>query len=145
MVRAGAVLAAVSACALLAACGEAIGRPIPASSPSPTAASTPPGAEGIDLTTVAGPTCPVQREGETCTRPISATVLVTRADGSTAATVHTSANGTAHVPLSPATYTLTAQPQPGVGILPRSPAPTTTTVPAGLFVSVQIIFDTGIR
>jgi hypothetical protein len=159
MGRFGAVLAAAFACALLAACGAPVASPIPGStpsaspspSPSPSASvsasasATPAGTEGIDITTLTGPTCPVQREGQTCTRPLAAIVVVTRADGSTAETVHTSANGTARVALPPGTYTLSGQLPPGGGPFPRPPAPTKATVRPGSFVSVQIIFDTGIR
>jgi hypothetical protein len=107
-------------------------------SPAATAATT-----GIDVHTIAGPTCPAQRDGQSCTTPISATVVITHQDGSSAAQVQTGADGTAHVPLPPGAYTVTGQ--SSGNRYPRAPAPQHATVTAGSFVSVELAYDTGIR
>jgi len=64
-------------------------------SPTPTPTPTPPASSGIRVTTVAGPTCPVQHAGEVCTAPISVQVMIERADGSVVASTHTSVAGVA--------------------------------------------------
>jgi hypothetical protein len=121
---------------LLCACGG--GGPATA---TPTSAAL---TSGIDAYTVEGPTCPVQRQGQTCTQAFAATVVVTRADGGAATRVSTSSDGLAHIPLPPGTYTVGGEATAHVG-LPRPEAAKAVTVPAGHFVSVQISFDTGIR
>ena len=98
---------------------------------------------GIDLLTMAGPTCPVQREGQLCERPISARVLVRTGSGAEVTTVQTGPDGKARVPLQPGTYRVEAL--PGGSVLPRPPLPTTVTVQAGAFASVRVDYDTGIR
>ena len=97
---------------------------------------------GIDVTTVSGPTCPVQREGESCTAPISATVVVTQG-GDRVATLRTASDGRGRIPLVPGTYTVSGEGP--TRPLPRPPAPQQVTVPGGRFVAVQVLFDTGIR
>jgi hypothetical protein len=131
---------ATSATAGVTASASAGGTP--SASASATASSTA-ATSGIDLRTMAGPTCPVQRQGDTCTAPVAATVVITHADGSSAAQVQTGADGTAHVPLAPGAYTLTGQ--PGHNGFPRPPAPQHAAVTDGSFVLVQMLFDTGIR
>jgi len=101
----------------------------------------PPLLSGIDVSTVAGPTCPVQRQGQTCTAPVSATVVVTQG-GATRATVTTSSDGRGHLPLPPGVYTVAAQTS---SRFPRAPAPRQVTVYPGQFIAVQLAFDTGIR
>jgi hypothetical protein len=98
---------------------------------------------GIDAYTVEGPTCPVQQQGQACTRPFAATVVVTRQDGSVAARTESASNGRAHIPLPPGTYSVGGQ--AGSRGLPRPEAAKSVTVPDGQFVAVQISFDTGIR
>jgi hypothetical protein len=114
---------------------------MPSAPASPSAAGSP--ASGADVVTIAGPTCPAQQQGQTCSRPIAATVVVSRADGSTVTTVHTGGDGTAHVPLAPGPYTFTGQPGPNG--FPRPLAPQQATVPPGSFIRVEVDFDTGIR
>jgi hypothetical protein len=121
----------------LAACGgTAIAQPEATPTPAPTS--------GIDLLTMAGPTCPVQQEGQLCERPISARVLVRDGGGTVVTTVQTGADGRARVPLPPGTYRVEAQSGGGAS-LPRAPLPTTVTVTAGAFASVRVDYDTGIR
>jgi Prealbumin-like fold domain len=117
---------------LLAACGGGGG-----SGGTPT-----PLLSGIDVYTVAGPTCPVQRAGQDCTAAIAARVVVSQG-ANTVATVQTSSNGRGHLPLRPGTYTVTGQAPPRG--LPRPSAPQQVTVPEAQFVAVQVLFDTGIR
>ena len=127
--------AAVVVAMTLAACGSGPGRTIP-----PTATS------GIDLVTMAGPTCPVQQQGQVCEKAISARVLVQTTAGATLTTVQTGADGTARVPLPPGTYTVAAQDGGGGDAsLPRPPLAETVTVKAGAFTKVQLTYDTGIR
>jgi hypothetical protein len=123
---------------LLVACGSTVG---PAASPSPSATAALD--SGIDAYTVSGPTCPVQREGQNCTAPISATVVVARDDGTHVAQVHTSSDGRGHIPLPPGTYTLVGT--TGGRPFPRAPAPQKVAVSPHQFVAVQLTFDTGIR
>jgi hypothetical protein len=124
----------VAATALLAACGAGAGH----GDGTPTPATS-----GIDLLTMAGPTCPVQRQGQVCEEAISARVLVQTSLGATVTTVQTGADGKARVPLQPGSYMLV--PQPGSHQLPRPPQPATVTVTAGQFASVRLDYDTGIR
>jgi hypothetical protein len=123
--------ATLAACAWLVACGS-----------SGPAVVTPPPNTGIDLLTVASPTCPVQRLGQLCERPISARVTVLRA-GATVTTVQTGDDGKARVPLQPGTYTL--QGQPASKAFPRAPAAVAVTVVTGAYAPVRLDYDTGIR
>ncbi len=124
------VLAAATAA--IAACGA-----------SRTGITPPPATSGINLSTMAGPTCPVQRQGQVCEKAISARVLVRTPQGVAVTTVQTGADGTAHVPLPPGTYQVAGQGS-GSG-LPRPPAAQNVMVPSGAFVSVRLDYDTGIR
>lgn len=121
--------ASLAAGLALAACGSGSVRPA-----SPTS--------GIDLLTMAGPTCPVQHQGATCERPISARVVIEDASGNAVTTVQTGSDGTAHVGLPPGSYQVAPQ---GSGTLPRPPAATTATVTSGAFVTVRLDYDTGMR
>jgi hypothetical protein len=98
---------------------------------------------GVDVDTVESPTCPVQQQGQTCSRPFAAAVVVTRGDGSVAARVTTSSNGRGHIPLAPGAYTVAGDQSSRA--LPRPPVPQQVTVPPDQFVAVQLSFDTGIR
>lgn len=119
---------------LLTACSKDGG---PGGTPTPS-----PLLSGIDVTTVAGPTCPVQREGQSCTAPISARVIVTRG-GDTVATLQTTGDGRGRIPLAPGTYTVSGE--ASTRPFPRPSAPQQVTVSDGRFVAVQFLFDTGIR
>ncbi|HXA30378.1 MAG TPA: carboxypeptidase-like regulatory domain-containing protein [Candidatus Angelobacter sp.] len=136
MLRAAAPLALAG---LLAVAGCGKGGPASATpTPAPTVLLS-----GVDVLTISGPTCPVQRQGDTCTAPIAAAVVVTRSDGSVAARATTSSNGRGHIPLPPGSYTVSGE--SGGHAFPRPPAPQPVTVPPDQFVAVQLSFDTGIR
>ena len=121
---------------LLAACGG----------PNSGGGSTPPPATGIHLTTMAGPTCPVQRAGAPpCVSPISAEVVVADGSGQQVADVTTDAAGHATVALAPGDYTVQAKGVQGATTFPRPPQPTTVHVAAGAYASLTLDYDTGIR
>jgi len=89
-----------------------------------------------------GPTCPVQRIGETCTRPYRATIVVRREPGNRwVASPRSSGDGSFSLSLIPGRYLLT--PQSG------RPFPTgiaqTVTVHRHRYTSVTITYDSGIR
>jgi len=131
MRRRAAALLLLLVCVAVVACGS-----------SGPAVVTPPPNTGIDLLTEAAPTCPVQRLGQPCVRPISARVTVLR--GKTmVTTVQTGEDGKARVPLPPGTYTLQGQ-ATGTGF-PRPPAAATVTVVSGAYAPVRVDYDTGIR
>jgi hypothetical protein len=111
----------------------------------PAASTTPsPATAGVDLLTMAGPTCPVQREGQTCVKPVSVLVQVlTSPGGKAVTTVQTGVDGKAHVPLPPGTYLVRGE--AGKGGLPRPPVGSTVTVQAGVFTPLTLNYDTGIR
>lgn len=98
--------------------------------------------QGIRGYVTLGPTCPVQRVGETCERPYAATMSLRRL-GSTAParTVRSGDDGRFRVALRVGRYRLT----------PRHSAPfphaepQTVIVRAGRFTRVTVAFDTGIR
>jgi hypothetical protein len=122
---------------LLLACGGG-------GSGAATSTATPqPLLSGVDVDTVESPTCPVQQQGQTCSKPFAAAVVVTRADGSVAARITTSSNGRGHIPLAPGAYTIGGEASSRG--LPRPPAAQQVTVPPDQFVAVQLSFDTGIR
>jgi hypothetical protein len=104
-----------------------------------TAAGPPSGVHGRVLY---GPTCPVQRVGQSCTRPYEATIRILREpSGKLVSTVRSSAKGTFDVRLSPGRYQL--RPQTGRPF-PRS-SPQTVTVHPHRYTSVTISYDSGIR
>ena len=129
-----ALLAAIAL--LLVACGGGGGSGAGTATPQPLLS-------GVDVDTVEGPTCPVQQQGQTCSKPFAAAVVVTRADGSVAARITTSTSGRGHIPLSPGAYTIGGEASSRG--LPRPPAAQQVTVPPDQFVAVQLSFDTGIR
>ena len=89
-----------------------------------------------------GPTCPVQRIGQTCVRPYQATITIrSEATGRVVARARSSANGRFRIPLAPGSYLLV--PQAGRPY-PRS-SPQTTTVHRHRYTSVVIAYDSGIR
>ena len=97
---------------------------------------------------VAGPTCPVERPGESACapRPVAdATIVVRLGTGSEVARVTTGADGSLSVALAPGTYTLVPQPVPGLmgtaEPMTISVSTTGSTVPSPLVLR----YDTGIR
>ena len=137
---------------------EAPGSAYPASLP-PTARPTTPyqtpvaslrGAPlaGIAGHLTAGPTCPVETvpPKPTCApRPVSgATVVATDGAGKVAARAVSDGDGYFRLAVAPGTYTVTAEPVPG---LLRAPAPKQVTVPpaGGSDPMVDLQYDTGMR
>jgi len=98
--------------------------------------------QGIRGLVTLGPTCPVQREGESCERPFAA-VLYLRRIGSDGPphVVRSGADGRFRVALKIGRYRLTprnAAPYPHA-------EPQTVVVRAGRFTVVSVAYDTGIR
>jgi hypothetical protein len=89
-----------------------------------------------------GPTCPVQRVGQSCERPYKATIVVSREPSNKLVVrAHSGADGHFTVRLRPGRYELT----PTNGIpFPRA-STKTITVQAHQFTHVTINFDSGIR
>jgi hypothetical protein len=131
------VLAAVVLGFAVAAC-----NPGPATPSGPTV--TPLVTTGVRGQVLAGPTCPVQRAGQSpCVRPVSgATILALDSAGHEAGRTESDAAGAYFLRLPPGTYTIAAQ---AVSGLMRIPAPATVTVPDGTPVQLDLQYDTGIR
>jgi hypothetical protein len=127
-------LVVAAAALLLAGCGSDSG--------AHGVASPTPVHSGIDLLTVAGPTCPVQRAGQACQRTISARVDILRG-ATVVVTVQTGVDGTARVPLPEGLYVVRGE--AGDTGLPRQPGPQTVTVDPSAYARVQLVYDTGIR
>jgi hypothetical protein len=136
----GLILVALVAGLMATACGAGITT----ASGTPVGGPTPPPNTGVALTTLRGPTCPVQHVGDTCTAPISVDVTVTGPDGSVVTTIRTNAAGSVTIALNPGTYTLTGAPA-GSAQLPRAPAPLSVVVLSGSYTPAQLVYDTGIR
>jgi hypothetical protein len=126
-------LAALTACTLAAIAGLSLGT-AGASAPRPDS-----GVRGLVLY---GPTCPVQRPGQTCVRPFRAWITIKREPaGTLAARVRSAANGRFTARLVPGRYRLA--PQNGKPF-PRARS-RTVTVSSHRFSAVTIRFDSGIR
>ena len=98
---------------------------------------------GIQGKVLLGPMCPVQRAESPCPdRPIEADITVTGSDGKTVASGRSGADGTYRISLSPGTYTVTAK-RPGSGFGVGKPV--SVDVPAGTFVHLSLLVDSGIR
>ena len=102
----------------------------------------PDAAQGIEGIALQGPMCPVVSQDDPCPdQPYPATIVVQDADGGTVTTLRLGDDGRFRVGLEPGRYTL----------LPRSGDPlphagaTDVDVPAGVWVDVTVVFDTGIR
>lgn len=99
---------------------------------------------GIQGRVTVGPTCPVERVNSPCPpRPIAATVVVRDASGSEVTRFTAGPDGRFKVDLAPGTYALIGQGS-GTAGLPR-PIPTSVTVVAGSYATVNVQFDSGIR
>lgn len=102
------------------------------------------GAAGIRGKVLLGPMCPVLQSDSPCPdRPIKADITVTGSDGETVATGRSDGNGTYRISLPPGSYTVTAK-RPGSGGL-GSGKPVTVEVPAGTYVHLNLLVDSGIR
>lgn len=97
---------------------------------------------GIYGTITAGPTCPVERQGQPCPpRPVVATVEVRRRNHTVASARSNSAGDYAVGVPRPGTYTIVVDTG---STFPRCPTKTVM-VPRGQSVQVDITCDTGIR
>jgi hypothetical protein len=106
----------------------------------PVALATP--TQGIRGSVTLGPTCPVQREGESCEQPYAATLLLYRTGSrSRPRTLKSGADGTFRVALRAGRYRLV--PKNGVPY-PRA-EPQIVIVRSGRFTRVVVAYDTGIR
>ncbi len=91
-----------------------------------------------------GPLCPVERPGMVCSRPLAATLRVTRADGSFVADVRSDAQGRFALGVTEGSYTiLPLQLHPNAHFpYGRSVA---VKVAAHAFTWIDVYYDTGIR
>lgn len=89
-----------------------------------------------------GPTCPVQRPGQSCVRPYESSITIKRVPvGAVVAHVRSGANGRFNVRLRAGRYLLT----PGNGNpFPRARSRTVSVYPHR-FTAVTILFNSGIR
>lgn len=96
---------------------------------------------GLTGRVVLGPTCPVQRIGESCERGYQTTIAVfTAASHRPVTTFRSGPDGRFRVRIGPGRYTL----QETHRALPRF-VPATVTVRQHRFTSLTLKFDTGIR
>jgi hypothetical protein len=99
---------------------------------------------GIQGMVQVGPTCPVERINSPCPpRPLAATIVVRDRSGAEVTRFHSGADGRFKVDLRPGTYTLIGL-NIGSSFLPR-PIPTSVTVTDGIYTSVTVQYDSGIR
>jgi hypothetical protein len=102
------------------------------------------GASGVEGVVTLGPTTPVCRVGQSCSRPVMATVAVRDPAGQQVLLFVSGSDGRFHVALPPGTYTLAPLPlQPG-SLYPRA-VPVTIVVTAGGYTQADVTYDTGIR
>jgi hypothetical protein len=139
-------MAAVALMALFgAACNPGPGPTtslVPPSTASPSVA--PPLSNGVTGLVLAGPTCPVERAGQSaCVRAVSGAVIVaTDATGTERGQATSDSAGTYLLELAPGTYTISAEPVTG---LMRVPAAVKVVVPDGPPIRLDLTYDTGIR
>lgn len=110
-------------------------------------AVTPRTDSGVRGQVLYGPTCPVQRPGQTCERPYQATVVVTHARArGVIAGVGTSADGRFTVRVPAGSYLVKATSRTGTSRTgyPR-PSSQVVSVTAHHFTGLTIRFDSGIR
>jgi hypothetical protein len=100
---------------------------------------------GIQGRATIGPQCPVEIAGSPCPdAPFAASVVIRRTNGDPVLDTETGDDGRFHIPLPPGTYTIEAKPLQQGGIarmLPMDPV----TVRTGVYTTVAISFDSGIR
>jgi hypothetical protein len=109
---------------------------------APTSMLPRPSGTGVYGLVTAGPTCPVQRVGQSCPpRPVVAEIDVRAPDGETVASTHTDSSGRYAVSVTPGAYTLVARTPT---TFPRCPSHVIT-VRAGTPQRIDVSCDTGIR
>ena len=122
-------LASIGVALVMGACGEA-----------PLARA----GTGIQGMVQVGPTCPVERINSPCPpRPMKATVLVQDASGHEVMRFTSGSDGRFKVDLPAGTYTLLGLPPAGQS-LPR-PIPSAVSVRQGVYTTVVVQYDSGIR
>jgi len=102
-------------------------------------------ASGVGGQVTAGPTCPVERPGDSAcdARTVKGAVLVLRdAGGAEVARFTTDASGLFRIALAPGSYTL--EPQPVEGLMGTA-RPQQVTVEDGKLTTLAVTYDTGIR
>jgi hypothetical protein len=115
----------------------------PGATASLTASTSAPITAGVYGSVSAGPTCPVERAGQSCPpRPVIAEIDARDPSGATVATTHTDAQGGFNLALPPGGYSLVAVITTGVFPTCR---PTYVTVSPGQQTKADIACDTGIR
>ncbi len=106
---------------------------------------TPPGTVGTGIkgTVILSPTCPVERQGQTCEKPYATVVGIFKTSNTTTPeqVISTDAQGTFLTEIQPGKYLLQAH---GGSPYPRC-ADQTITVSENSWTTVKIICDTGIR
>src|SRR3954447_26572068 len=99
-------------------------------------------AGGITGRVTEWPTCPVQRPGETCSKPYPAHVTAERA-GTEVAAIDAGGDGRYRIELEPGDYRICAHSQPSGG--PMGQPCRDAHVEAGRDTTVDLLLDTGIR
>jgi hypothetical protein len=112
--------------------------------PNPGAGSSGRLTTGVIGIVLAGPTCPVERAGQSaCVRPVEgATILAMNSAHQEAGRVISDSTGAYFLPLPPGTYEVV--PQAVTGLLGVAPV-ATVTVTTGPPVQLELRYDTGIR
>jgi hypothetical protein len=98
---------------------------------------------GIEGRIYSGPTCggAIQDNGKCADKPYQTTINVKSTSGTLVTTFNSDASGAFRVSLAPGTYVLS---KASTAKLP-SLNPETVTVKSGVYTSVNLVFDTGIR
>lgn len=111
---------------------------------SPSSAVSPLLATGVRGVVLAGPTCPVERAGQSpCVRAVSgATILALDSARHEVGRANSDATGAYFLRLPPGTYRIAPQAADGLMGIPTE---STVTVPDGAPVQLNLEYDTGIR
>jgi hypothetical protein len=103
-----------------------------------------PPSSGIEGLVTIGPVCPVERVDTPCPdKPYQATIVVKDGQGGEAARVQSGKDGRFRAALAPGAYTLAPQ-SSSQGSYPFAPEQQVE-VQAGVFTTVSVQFDSGIR
>lgn len=103
----------------------------------------PDAAQGIDGLALKAPTCPVETPDDPCpARPYAATIVVEDEDGARVTTLHVADDGRFRVGLRAGRYRLVPR---SADPFPLAPDALDVDVPAGTWVDVTLVYDTGIR